>query len=98
MISKGASEYLNWYFTKDDGTADKTAVKAWDVVRRDIIMNKRFVVVVFAVTSDDKIEYHSFTYWTKAAAEQNAEALRECLGKCTLTIKLYDVEIVEVEI
>ena len=22
-------EYLNWYFTQDDGTADKNDVKAW---------------------------------------------------------------------
>ena len=27
-----AIEYLNWYFTQDGGTADKNAVKAWEVV------------------------------------------------------------------
>ena len=27
-----AVEYLNWYFTQDDGTADENAVKAWEVL------------------------------------------------------------------
>lgn len=30
-----AFEYLNWYFTQDDGTADKNAVKAWEVLLRE---------------------------------------------------------------
>jgi len=30
-----AVEYLNWYFTQDDGTADKNAVKAWEVLLRE---------------------------------------------------------------
>lgn len=30
-----AFEYLNWYFTQDDGTADKNAVKAWEVLIRE---------------------------------------------------------------
>lgn len=30
-----AVEYLNWYFTEDDGMADKTAVKAWEVLFRE---------------------------------------------------------------
>ena len=30
-----AVEYLNWYFTQDDGTADKNAVKAWEVLRQE---------------------------------------------------------------
>ena len=30
-----AVEYLNWYFTQDDGTADKNAVKAWEVLNRE---------------------------------------------------------------
>lgn len=25
-----AIEYLDWYFTQDDGTSDKDAVKAWE--------------------------------------------------------------------
>ena len=29
-----AVEYLNWYFTQDDGTADENAVKAWEVFSR----------------------------------------------------------------
>lgn len=30
-----AVEYLNWYFTQDDGAADKNAVKAWEVLLRE---------------------------------------------------------------
>lgn len=30
-----AVEYLNWYFTQDDGIADKNAVKAWEVLIRE---------------------------------------------------------------
>jgi hypothetical protein len=30
-----AIEYLNWYFTQDDGAADKNAVKAWEVLIRE---------------------------------------------------------------
>ena len=30
-----AVEYLNWYFTQDDGTADKNAVKAWEILLQD---------------------------------------------------------------
>ena len=30
-----AIEYLNWYFTQDDGAADKSAVKAWEVLLRE---------------------------------------------------------------
>ena len=30
-----AVEYLNWYFTQDDGTADKNAVKAWEVLLQE---------------------------------------------------------------
>ena len=30
-----AFEYLNWYFTQDDGTADENAVKAWEVLSRE---------------------------------------------------------------
>ena len=30
-----AIEYLNWYFTQDDGIADKDAVKAWEVLSRE---------------------------------------------------------------
>lgn len=30
-----AVEYLNWYFTQDDGTGDKNAVKAWEVLLRE---------------------------------------------------------------
>ena len=30
-----AVEYLNWYFTQDDGTADENAVKAWKVLSRE---------------------------------------------------------------
>ena len=29
-----AFQYLNWYFTQDDWTADKNAVKAWEVILR----------------------------------------------------------------
>lgn len=29
-----AVEYLNWYFTQDDGTADENVVKAWEVFSR----------------------------------------------------------------
>ena len=30
-----AIEYLNWYFTQDDGIADKNAVKAWEALIRE---------------------------------------------------------------
>ena len=30
-----AIEYLNWYFTQDDGAADKNAVEAWEVLTRE---------------------------------------------------------------
>ena len=30
-----ALEYLNWYFTQDDGAADKNAVNAWEVLLRE---------------------------------------------------------------
>ena len=29
-------EYLDWYFTCDDGTADKDAQKAWSELRKQI--------------------------------------------------------------
>ena len=28
-----AVDYLNWYFTKDNGASDKTATDAWEAIR-----------------------------------------------------------------
>lgn len=30
-----AVEYLNWYFSQDDGAADKNAVKAWEELAQE---------------------------------------------------------------
>ena len=48
-----AVEYLNWYFTHYDGTADENAVKAWEVLRR------KQEPVQFKVTRQDK----SYPFW-----------------------------------
>lgn len=46
-------EYLNWYFTQDDGTADKNDVKAWEVLLQEQ------EPVQFKVTRKDK----SYPFW-----------------------------------
>lgn len=36
-------EYLDWYFTCDDGTADKDAQKAWSELRKQITNKEPFI-------------------------------------------------------
>lgn len=61
-------------------------------------MKKLYVLVVWIVNDEGETEFRSFVTYSKEVAKRNARALDDTLGKCKTVVKLYDVEIVEVEI
>lgn len=86
-----AIEYLNWYFTQDDGAADKNAVEAWKELVQDqeIVKHVREQIrekVILGLTvctdgtpSEDcrKCPYQGKEYCTDAVMQDALTLLKE---------------------